>query len=557
MVRSKWKGLLFIFLVMLISHSNIFVNEFSMADYSFIVNWPFMQDLGNFVDFFLVNSPPVGVEGVYSPIKTLFLSINYNFFGLKPVGYHIVSLLIHCLGIWLVYEVCFFLSQKNLIAFISSLLFALHPVRVESTTSMTASVDMIGIVLLLAAFLLFCKSDCCNKGGMFLYILSVIVSFLSVFAHELAISLPILFLFYSLFFSRKQQSIIRKIAVVLPFFLIVLFYLFAKHQVLSDIAMGEYVYDSFYLTMLISVKAVFKYVLICFFPFVLTFNHVISPGIYSFAFQDFDKYAVLSQSIFDARTLLALCSIVAIIAFAVKQFKKEPLVSFCIGWFFLCLLPVSNLVPTEVLFGERYLYPGLLGFCLLIGIYSEKLLCSQKRFIGKTVPALTVILLFVVTIFYGVRTFARNSDWRNDIFLRESAIRANPYSSMMKHELGIVYSRHGEYEKAIAIIDQALSIKKDPVFYFTQANVYMNLNKYTKAIETLKKVIALEKNYADAYYNLASVYAYLGADSEAAENISKAIYYYQQQDRYDDSKDKIKAFEDYFGIDVAVREVMK
>jgi len=548
--KSHKVGLLVILSLVVAAHGNIFQNQFVMDDFHFIVNWSLIQDWKNFPQFFIKYVPPLGQEGIYSPLKTVFHAINYHLFGLNPFGYHIVSLLIHFAGIYFVYKISFILTGNILVSFLSTLFFALHPAHVEAITYMTASVDMIGIVFLFAAF--FWYLEIYDDKGCFKYrpyIYSIILSLLAVFTHELAISLPLLFLWYEFCYSKKRGAWRYIIVRIMPYFVIVGLYTLSKYLVLKSITRGTYLYDNFTLTMLVTIKAWAKYVYLCFFPKVLTFNHMISKGISSFDPNDFDAEAVLMQSPFEMQALLALLVLGSIGFVAVRKFRVRPLITFCIGWFFIALLPVSNIIPSGVFFGERYLYPGLLGFCLLLGLTTEKIRRTEGKYLNVRFLTIGFLLIVCVACAYSIRTWTRNKDWRNEITLYESAVRANPQSALMHTDLGIVYLKNKKPDKALDSFKSSLEIRPDDsVTYFTRAAAYTQMGHRQEAKKALHRAVELNDHYAEAYYNLAGIYAADGEISRSDEYLKKSMYFYRKQGRVREAQKLQHVFKRYFKL---------
>ncbi len=539
-VKDEALSLIIVFILMVFSRVNIFVNNFVMDDMDFIVSWPLIQDLANWPSFFINYIPPAGQEGIYSPLKTLVHAIFYNLFGLNPLGYHIVSLLIHGSGIYFVYKIIDRLTGNKTIGFVSTVIFAVHPVQVEAITYMTASVDMVGIVFLFGAFyFLMLSVDEAGRKNVVYYMVSMFLGVLAVFTHELAISIPLLFLWYLFCYSKDSY---KKIFLrTLPFLAIVLIYVLCKILALGGITRGEYVGGSFYLTMLIAIKALFKYIVICFFPFVLTHNHIISSGISSFGQDDFDKYKVMAQSIFDLNTFIPFLMLLSLVALAVIYYRKNRLISFAIGWYFLALLPVSNIIPSGVLFGERYLYPGLLGFALMVGVLFDYAYNKNKIY------AISLIVLLITTGFYVVRTLIRNADWKNEIALMESAVKANPQSALMRNDLGLIYTKNSRNEDALKSFKEALFRRSDdPVTYFSMAESYIQLKQYKNAIDSLEAAIKYNPEYAEAYYNLASIYAVWKMNDKALENLNKALIFYEKSGKKNEGEKLKKAFFSYY-----------
>ncbi|MCK5179202.1 MAG: hypothetical protein KAR32_06695, partial [Candidatus Omnitrophica bacterium] len=151
-VHNPWISLGTICLLTFLAYSNVFHNPFFMDDYAFIVDWSLIQDWKNLPQFFLGYQPPPGQEGVFSPIKTLIHAFNYHSFGDDPFGYHVFAFINYLVSIIIVYKISLFFLRGRLATFLGTLLFALHPVHIEYVSSLTGSVDAVGVNLMFISF---------------------------------------------------------------------------------------------------------------------------------------------------------------------------------------------------------------------------------------------------------------------------------------------------------------------------------------------------------------------------------------------------------------------
>lgn len=540
MTRQQSTHLSIITVLVLAAFSNIFQNGFIMDDYDFIVDWPLIQDWSSLYHFFVWYIPPDGQPGIYSPLKTFFHAVTFHFFGTNPFGYHVVSLMIHLISTVFVYRIAQFLTRQPLAAFIAALLFGLHPVQVEAITYMTASIDMIGIMFFFIAFDRYLRDK---------KVAAVIFTCLAVFTHELAISLPLLFVWYEFCLGEKRGRWADAFRRSRVFFLPVLFYVIAKYLVLGSVTRGGYILGSFYPTMLVTIKAFVQYLWICLWPLHLTVNHIIADGIYSYGVEDFNRYAVLSQSALDLSTAASFAVLIIVALILWKTFVSAPVVAFCIGWFFLSLFPVSNIIPSSIYFGERYLYPGLLGFCLLAGIFLTKFFESKAVFgkISGRILAWGLVVLLVSG--YSLRTFVRNSDWKDQVSFYEAGVRGNPQSAFMRRDLGIIYFENGRLPEALITLKEAITLRPDdPDIYMAAAEVYKDLKQYPQAENFLQEAIRLKPDFAEAHFNLAGLYAAQGKKLNAQDHINKALLAYQNSGRFVESYEAWTAFYNYFNL---------
>ena len=120
-----------------------------------------------------------------------------------------------------------------------------------------------------------------------------------------------------------------------------------------------------------------------------------------------------------------------------------PVISFCIGWIFISLLPVAYFFPQGTAFAEKYLYIASVGFVLLLGWGFWKL--GSLRKVGRW--GLTGVI--ILSLFYGVRTYVRNQDWQSPRTLWEYETKIHPQSELAFYNLGILYAENGEKDKAV------------------------------------------------------------------------------------------------------------
>ena len=98
--------------------------------------------------------------------------------------------------------------------------------------------------------------------------------------------------------------------------------------------------------------------------------------------------------------------------------KRAPIVSLGIGWFFLSLLPVMEFIPQGSMMNERSAYISSFGWAIILAWGIAWMNHRWKK--GAIWCALGILA------FYGVQTFSRNRDWKNDETLWQADIRVSP-----------------------------------------------------------------------------------------------------------------------------------
>ena len=120
-------------------------------DPDYINNNYVIKDLSHVTDFFTVP-----IQGNYHPITQISLALNYAVSGYDAWSYHLLNLVLHLVNCFLVYRLALLLSRNNsLIAFVTSLLFGIHPMHVESVAWVSERKDVLYTLFFLAGHITF------------------------------------------------------------------------------------------------------------------------------------------------------------------------------------------------------------------------------------------------------------------------------------------------------------------------------------------------------------------------------------------------------------------
>ena len=103
-------------------------------------------------------------------------------------------------------------------------------------------------------------------------------------------------------------------------------------------------------------------------------------------------------------------------------------------------------------------------------------------------------------------------------------LEIQPENSEAIHLIGLVKHQLGKNEDAIELITEAINISKDPRFYFNLATIYDSFGDFENAIKNFKLVLESDKEY-----DKKSLAAYnLGVFAKENHEVEKAINYYSK-----------------------------
>ena len=388
----------------------------------------------------------------YRPLISLSYMGEYRLFGLNSFFYNLDNVLLHiATGIFIFFIISLILEDIKL-GFFTALLFVIHPVHWEAVSNISGRAIVLSTFFHMGAFLSFClfMQEAQKKGYFFL---SLSFFALSLLCKESAVTFPFIVFAYTLFLNKKNSRNDKNpFLLSLPFFSVMIGYFVIRRIFgITEIFHWESVSDAL-LGFLTFLRAVLEYLRIFIFP---TDLH-------------FDRAIVLFKSFLNEE-LLATVSVFFLCGFLLFQFRKKisQRVTFFIVWFFIELVPVSQIFPISVQPGmlsaaEHFLYAASVGifasivlffrWCYKIGL-RNKLFSGKVFFIGvASLYAFLFILLVKQNIYAD-----------NEMSMFQQSIDYNPQNARIQNSLAIAYAKKRMIPQAQRHFLKALSIDPDNV----------------------------------------------------------------------------------------------
>ena len=146
--------------------------------------------------------------GDYRPVEVISHQLDTKIFGSKSYyGRHVVNLLIHIFNGILIYFLCFYITRKKPIGLIAGILFAVyifHANSISPVTWIAGRVDPLVTFFYLLTFILFIKF--LSNNSYLVYFFSLFVFLLALLSKEMAVTLPLMMVFFVILFSDNVKT---------------------------------------------------------------------------------------------------------------------------------------------------------------------------------------------------------------------------------------------------------------------------------------------------------------------------------------------------------------
>ena len=140
--------LLLPFVISIIVYLNCLQNSFVYDDDSTIINNYFIRHWSNLPALFTSKYFALSAELTYRPVVTLSYFIDYTFWHLNPLGYHLTNILLHAINSVLVFIFAFQVFKNRKSAFISALFFSSYPLFSEVVNAVGFREDLLACMFL-------------------------------------------------------------------------------------------------------------------------------------------------------------------------------------------------------------------------------------------------------------------------------------------------------------------------------------------------------------------------------------------------------------------------
>src|SRR5207245_942332 len=460
--------------------------------------------------------------GHYIPLTWMTLGLDYLLWGMNPVGYHLTNLLLHAAN-----AVVFFFVVRRILtlallgaserghalavsAGFAALVFAIHPLRVESVGWATERRDVLSGLFYLLTILVYLRASERGERGRGWYWGAVALFACALLSKSMVVNLPVVLLILDVYPLRRLGGSLgwwsepaRRIYVEkIPFVLLA--------AAASAIAvMAQFSIHAAPPLAQLGVPgrlAVSAYGL-CFYLGKMILPVNLSP-IYE-----------LPRTVSPWAMPFILSFGLAVAITAIVLSLRRRMLGLPAAWlaYLVVLLPVLGIFQSgPQIAADRYTYLAGLGWAILAG---AGLLSSWSR-----LPLLLIGLVVFIPVGLGTLTWNQVHVWHDSKTLWAHALAIDPNSSVAQNDFGEALAQQGKLAEAIEHYRQALEIKPDYAdAHYNLGGALAQQGKLADAVHHYQRALQITPDDADAHIHWGLALAQQGRLAEAIEHYRQAL----------------------------------
>jgi len=443
--------------------------------------------------------------GRYRPMSLVLFAVLYQIGGASPFLFHLATVLLFAFGCLLLYRTLLLLlkpaeqSGGYLVAWLATLLFAVHPIHTEVVANIKSCDEILTLIGCLAA--LYYALKAWDTGNRKWAIAAGVVFFLACLSKENAVAFAVLIPLALWFFRSPGTGNTSIWKTSIPIFTAFVAFIIIRGAILPWSSVlggsepmelmnnpflkfegGQWVKFAPAERLATIFYTLWKYLQLLVVPHPLTHDYYPRHiGIMTFG---------------NPLVLLSLVAYSFMGYWAIRGFKRRDAVAFGLLLFLLPLGIVSNLLlPVGTNMSERFLFLPSVGFCLVAALFLSRLMENNR--------SLAMGLFGISVLLFSIKTILRNPVWESNdrLFMTDVAVSEN--SAKLQNACGQLLLKQLKTEKnaekkramgqdAIARINKALTFYPDfKAAIINRAGTYFELGQFPESIADYRKALEL------------------------------------------------------------------
>lgn len=458
----------------------------------------------------------------YLPVRDLSLAADYSLWRWRSRKdrrvewqLHTTNVVLHILNVLLLYQILLRFRFDPNLAILAAAIFACHPIHVESVTWISGRKDVLSGFFFFSAILAYIwssrqKEDVAQGNQL----ATLLLYTLATFTKATSIILPGILILIDLFIltpsEQTSQNLRDRIRHYwkrwIPFIILA--------AVLAGIHIG----------IALRMGTVHPGVVVSTPSSLLRFFPITGHYFWKFFFPIHLSLRYPAHLPFlSLQTVSAWLALAGLAWFAVRtpSIQIGWRTVFGLGWCFICLLPVFNLLPTSTLVADRYFYLPSAGASLLLGMLLTRL-SSNRVFAGAPVTWLPAPITITLIVCLSAYTLGRNTLWEDPLKLWKDSLRTSPNDPVALYNLSHNYLELWKNREAISLLERASRmLPNSPDIRNNLALVSFRRGKISEAEKLLQDILDKSPDDFHARLNMGYIHIENGEHDKAAELIGK------------------------------------
>lgn len=452
----------------------------------------------------------------WHPVTWISHMVDQQIFGATMGGHMIENQFWHIGNSYLVYRLLQALGISRILSLGLALVFACHPLNVESVAWLSQRKNQISTFMLLGTVLLYL--DWRRTGRRLTLVLLTVAYAVSLMAKAMGVTLPVTLAAYeAVMFWRERPGVwadrdwramlewslatLRRISPLLAGAVAVAVATFLAQDKIGAMASIETV--SLLHRGANALSAFATYLRTFFWSAELCLFYPLQPA------PDWPAAWV--------GVLLAAAGTLGVLLWA----RRAPLVVFGWIWFTFSLLPVIGLVQVgSQSHADRYMYVPMIGLLILVGSLFETMRIESCRSPRAAFSALT----FAFALGMAGHAYAYTMFWRNPETAYRRSLEVGGISYTMVANLAATFTNLNFFKSAEVYAELAAQLWSDrPMVLGNLASLQALLGKFEKAEAGYRRAIEIEPDNVQHYYMLALVLLQHDRNEEAEAVLNQAL----------------------------------
>lgn len=375
--------------------------------------------------------------GTYCPLVMITYSIDYHILKLDPFIYHFTNYILHIITTMLVFIFIYLMSRELIAAFLTALIFGLHPLHVESVAWVSETKDILCALFFMLCLIMYQRY--LKSFNLRNYLYAFLFLLLSLFSKSTAVTAPVILLVIDYFNHREIN--LKSLAEKTPFFIIA--FIFAAANMHFQALAGTVGLNA---DTMVKIYFILKSI-----PFYLS-KLIMPVNLCAIYFYTNVTPSQIGEMIFNA-ALLAILS-----GALLFMFRRSREIFFGGAFFIITLLPVLKIIPFGDAFAaDRYVYLPSIGIFYIFSVTAAGVVTTKTKQLPDIIKKISLFFITLIIIALSVLTWQRCQIWKDDETLFHDVAKYYPDNPMVDNHLGLSYVRQGDFENAIKYFKKGLS----------------------------------------------------------------------------------------------------